>query len=380
MDASKHQVCSHCIMDTTDPSITFDHRGWCDYCRNYYESILPNWHPDEVGGRVLAETVAEIKRSQKDRDYDCLIGLSGGVDSSYVAHLAKSKLGLRPLLYHVDTGWNSDISVSNIQRLVDGLGLDLFTEVIDWEEMKDLQLAFFKAQVANVDLPQELGLFSSLYNFAARKGFKYVLTGANYSTECVREPNEWGAYYTTDMRFVRDVHRRYGQRPLRTFPTADIFTYKLYYRFVKGVRVVRPLNCVPYLKANATEELARLYGWRPYAQKHHESRFTRFVECYWLPKKFGYERRKAHLSSLVLTGQMTRDEALARVATPELDDQTMREEFEFVAKKLSMTPAELQALFDGPNKTYRDYKNKEHLINLGTTLMRTLGIERRVIR
>jgi N-acetyl sugar amidotransferase len=367
-------------MDTTDPSITFDERGWCDYCRNYHDNIVPGWHPDETGERVLSAIVAEIKKSRKNRDYDCLIGVSGGVDSSYVAHLAKSKLDLRPLLYHVDTGWNSDVSVSNIRSLVDGLGVDLFTEVIDWEEMKDLQLAFFKAQVANVDLPQELGLFSSLYNFAARKGFKYVLTGANYSTECVREPNEWGAYYTTDMRFVRDVHRRYGQRPLRTFPTADIFTYKLYYRLVKGVRVVRPLNYIPYVKSEAMNELARLYGWQPYAQKHHESRFTRFVECYWLPKKFGYERRRAHLSSLVLTGQMTREEALARVTTPELDEQTMREEFEFVAKKLSLTPEEFQALFDGQNRTYRDYRNKERLINLGTTVMRVLGIERRIIR
>jgi N-acetyl sugar amidotransferase len=367
-------------MDSTDPSITFDERGWCDYCRNYYQNILPNWYPNEVGEKKLRETVARIKESQKDEPYDCLIGLSGGVDSSYVAHIAATRLGLRPLLYHVDTGWNSDVSVSNIQKLVDGLGLDLFTEVIDWEEMKDLQLAFFKAQVANIDLPQELGLFSSLYNFAVRRGFKYVLTGANYSTECVREPNEWGAYYTTDMRFVRDVHKRFGQRPLKTFPTADIFTYKLKYRFLHGLRIVRPLNSIPYVKAEAIDELQRLYGWQPYAQKHHESRFTRFVECYWLPKKFGYERRKAHLSSLVLTGQMTRDEALQRVATPELDDRTMREEFEFVAKKLSLTPVELQALFDGENRTYRDYKNKERLITLGTTVARALGIEKRVVR
>ncbi|MGA2263183.1 MAG: N-acetyl sugar amidotransferase [Acidobacteriota bacterium] len=380
MDDSIHQVCSHCIMDTTDPSISFDHRGWCDYCRNYYENIAPHWHPDEASEKRLAEIVTKIKESQKSQEYDCLIGLSGGVDSSYVAHIAKTRLGLRPLLYHVDTGWNSDVSVSNIQKLVDGLGLDLFTEVIDWEEMKDLQLAFFRAQVANIDIPQELGLFSSLYNFAVRRKFKYVLTGANYSTECVREPHEWGAYYPTDMRFVRDVHRRYGRCPLETFPTADIFTYKLYYRFLKGVRIVRSLNYIPYLKSTAIDELTRLYGWRAYAQKHHESRFTRFVECYWLPKKFGYERRKAHLSSLVLTGQMTREEALARIATPELDDHTMREEFDFVAKKLSLTPSELQALFDGENKTYRDYKNKERLITFGATLMKALGVERRVIR
>lgn len=380
MNGRSHQVCSNCIMDTTDPSITFDEQGRCDYCRNYYDNIAPHWHPDEASEQRLADVVAEIKTSQRGRDYDCLIGLSGGVDSSYVAHIAKNKLGLRPLLYHVDTGWNSDVSVSNIQRLVEGLGLDLFTEVIDWEEMKDLQLAFFKAQVANIDIPQELGLFSSLYNFAVRRKFKYVLTGANYSTECVREPHEWGAYYPTDMRFVRDVHRRFGTRPLRTFPTADILTYKVYYRYLKGLKIIRPLNDIPYVKAAAAEELIRLYGWRPYAQKHHESRFTRFVECYWLPKKFGFERRKAHLSSLILTGQMTRAEALQRVASPELDEHTMKEEFDFVAKKLSLSPAELQSLFEGKNKTYRDYKNKERLITLGTTLMRALGVERRVIR
>ncbi len=380
MNCTKYQMCSNCIMDTTDPSITFDDRGWCDYCRNYFKNILPSWHPGEENQQKLMEIAAEIKNSNKGKEYDCLIGISGGIDSSYVAHIAKSKMGLNPLLYHVDTGWNSDVSTSNIQKLVDGLDLDLFTEVINWEEMKDLQRAFFMAQVANIDLPQEIGLFSSLYNFAAKKGFKYVLTGGNYSTECVREPNEWGAYYTTDTRFVRDVHKLYGQNPLKTFPMVDIFKYKIYYRLFKGVRVFRPLNYIRYLKSEAISELTRLYNWRAYAQKHHESRFTRFVECYWLPKKFGFERRKAHLSSLILTGQIGRDEALARIATPELDDHTMKEEFEFVAKKLSMTPNELQATFEGKNKTYRDYKNKEYLINLGTTFMRTMGLEKRIIR
>ena len=380
MNHSMNQICSNCIMDTSDPSITFDDRGWCDYCRNYYQNILPNWHTDERGAGELNQVVDRIRRERQNEEYDCLIGLSGGIDSSYVAHLAKVTLGLRPLLYHVDTGWNSDVSVSNIQKLVDGLGLDLFTEVIDWEEMKDLQLAFFRAQVANIDVPQELGLFSSLYKFAVKHKMNYVLTGGNYSTECVREPNEWGAYYPTDMRFVRDVHRRFGQRPLKTFPWVDILTYKLYYRYVKGLRIVRPLNCVPYIKAAAIHELTRLYGWQPYAQKHHESRFTRFVECYWLPKKFGFERRRAHLSSLVLTEQMTRDEALRRVATPELDDRTMRQDLEFVAKKLSLTVVELQELFEGPNLTYRNYKNKEALIKLGTLAMTALGLERRVVR
>ena len=380
MSQDHYQICSNCIMDTTDPNITFDERGWCDYCRNFYKNILPNWHPNQQGEKMLAPLIEKIKNDGKGRDHDCLIGISGGVDSSYVACIAKEEMGLNPLLYHVDTGWNSQVSVNNIQRIVDGLELNLYTDVIDWSEMKDLQITFFKAQVANIDIPQEVALFSSLYNFAAKNGYKYILTGANYSTECVREPNEWGAYYPTDMRFVKDIHHRFGQRPLKTFPTADIFKYKLFYRYFKGIKVIKPLNYVPYNKEKIIQELTNRFGWQKYAQKHHESRFTRFVECYWLPRKFGYERRKAHLSSLILTNQMTRNEALERISKPELDEQTMMQDFEFVAKKLDMNTSELQKLFEGENKTYRDYKNKMALITLGNKAMRMFGMERRLVR
>ena len=380
MSSREYQVCSNCIMDTTDPNITFDDNGICDYCRNYYTNILPNWHPDEKGEKLLSPVIDRIKREGRKRDHDCLIGISGGVDSSYLAYISKEKFGLRPLIYHVDAGWNSQISVNNIERLVDGLALDLHTEVINWEEMKDLQLAFFKAQVANVDTPQDLAFFSSMYNFADKYNFNYILTGANYSTECVREPHEWGAYYPTDMKFVKNIHRRFGQKKLDTFPTADIFKYKLYYGYIRGIKVVKPLNFVPYIKENAIQELIDRFGWQKYAQKHHESRFTRFVECYWLPRKFGVERRKAHLSSLVLTKQMTRTEALERVSRPEIDEQTMAQDFEYVAKKLDLTVSEFQRLFEGENKSYRDYRNNMHLITLGTNILRTLGVEKRVIR
>jgi N-acetyl sugar amidotransferase len=379
MNEKKYQICSNCIMDTTDPNITFDERGWCDYCRNYHKNILPNWHPDAQGEKILAPLIDKIKHDGKGRDHDCLIGISGGVDSSYVTYLAKDKFGLRPLLFHVDAGWNSQVSTNNIEKLVDGLNLDLHTKVIDWLEMKDLQLAFFKAQVPHVDTPQDHAFFASLYNFAAENGFKYILTGANYSTECVREPLEWH-YHASDLRQLRDIHRRFGQRTLKTFPLTDIFVYKLYYRFIKGLRIVKPLNHAPFIKEEAMQELINRFGWQKYAHKHYESRFTRFYEGYWLPKKFGYDKRRAHFSSVILTNQMTRDEALKHIAQPAYDEQEMAQDFEYVATKLDLTVPELKEIMKGQNKSYRDYKSNMPLISFATTVLRILGIQKAIIR
>ena len=372
-------ICANCIMDTSDSNITFDARGWCDYCNNYYQNIRPNWHPDEIGARELDKQVEEIKRAGKGRDYDCVIGLSGGVDSSYVTYLAKEKLGLRPLLLHVDAGWNSQQAVNNIEKLIDGLGLDLHTEVVDWLEMRDLQLAFFKAQVPHLDTPQDHAFFAGLYNFAAKHGVKYILTGANYSTECVREPLEWH-YHASDLRQLKDIHRRFGTRPLKTFPLADIFTYKLYYRYLKGVRVVKPLNYVPFIKEEAMQMLVDRFGWQRYAHKHYESRFTRFYEGYWLPTKFGYDKRRAHFSSLILTGQMTRAEALQKIAQPAYDEETIAHDFEYVATKLDIGVDALRALMRGPNRSYRDYRNSMPMINAGTQVLRLLGVQKAIIR
>jgi N-acetyl sugar amidotransferase len=379
MQARKYQVCSNCIMDTTDSNIVFDSRGWCDYCNNFHTNIFPNWHPDSRGEREIQKQVDQIKRDGESRDHDCLIGISGGIDSSYLTYIAKEKFGLRPLILHVDAGWNSQQAVHNIEMLVDGLGLDLHTEVVDWLEMQDLQLAFFKAQVPHLDVPQDHAFFASLYNFAAKHGFKYILTGANYSTECVREPLEW-AYHASDLRHLKDIHNRFGTRDLKSFPMADIFTYKLYYRFVKGVRVVKPLNCVPYIKEEAMELLVDRFGWQKYAHKHYESRFTRFFEGYWLPTKFGFDKRRPHFSSLILTKQMTRDEALERVSKPAHDESTIGQDFEYVATKLDVSVPELEALQHGPNKNYGDYKSAMPLINLGTQVLRAAGVQRMTIR
>lgn len=379
MQRRLYQICNNCIMDTSDSKIKFDHNGRCEYCNNYYSNILPNWHPNDKGLAELEKSIEQIKRDGRDRDHDCLIGMSGGVDSSYVTYLAKERFGLRPLIFHVDAGWNSQEAVNNIERLVDSLGLDLHTEVINWAEMRDLQLAFFKAQVPHIDTPQDHAFFASLYNFAAKHGFKYILTGANYSTECVREPLEWH-YHASDLTQLRDIHGRFGTMPLKTFPQADILKYKLYYRYVKGVRVVKPLNHVPYIKEQAMQELADRYGWQKYAHKHYESRFTRFYEGYWLPTKFGYDKRRAHFSSLILTGQMTREEALEKISKPAYDEQQAVADMEFVAKKLNVSVDELKGLLDGPNKSYNDYKSKMWLLNLGTQIYRLFGAQRAVMR
>lgn len=374
MNAIKLQVCSHCVMDTTDTRIAFDVKGVCDHCNTFYRKILPNWHTDERGQQALHALVAHIKRAGEGKDFDCIIGMSGGIDSSYLTYVAKEQLGLRPLVFHVDAGWNSQIAVNNIERLVDGLGLDLYTEVIDWEAIKDLQLAFFKSGVPHIDTPQDHAFFATMYKFADRYKVKYILTGANLSTECVRNPVEW-MYYQSDSTQLRDIHRQFGTRPLVNFPVTSILWHKVYLPYVKGIKVIRPLDFLPYIKQEAMDLLSDRFGWQPYPQKHFESRFTRFYESYWLPKRFGYDVRKVQYSSLILTGQMTRDEALERLKQPPYDEATIGHDIEFVAIKLGITVEELNSYMELPKKTYRDYRNQRWIYDLGARAMKSLGLE-----
>ena len=366
-------------MDTSDPNIRFDAAGRCDYCGNFDQTIAPNWRNGEQTDKLNA-LAERIRTDGQGKDFDCIIGLSGGLDSSYAAYVAKEKMGLRPLLFHVDAGWNTDQAVGNIEKLVDGLGLELFTEVINWEEMKDLQAAFLRAGIPDQDLPQDAAFFSGLYKFARQYKVKHIITGSNFSTECCREPEEWGGYLGIDTTLFKDIHRQFGQRPLDTFPLTDILVYKLYYQKLLGMTVHHPLNLVPYVKKDAEDELNRRFGWQRFQHKHHESRFTRFYEDYWLPRRFGFHKRRAHFSSLIMTGQMTREAALERLSRPEMDEHFLKQEFEYVAHKLDMSVDELQQIFESPKKTYRDYRNKRWLIGLGTTVLRTLGLEKRHFR
>lgn len=373
------QICTNCVMDTTDSKITFDDKGICDHCHGFWNDLKPYWHTDERGRKALEKTVAKIKADGKNRDFDCIMGMSGGADSSYMLHLAVKELGLRPLVFHVDGGWNSELAVNNIQVMIDKLGLDLYTEVINWEEMRDFQLAFFKAGVPHLDIPQDHAFIATLYNFADKYKIKYILNGGNFSTECVRNPMEW-LYYGTDMPQINDIIKRFGTVPMKSYPFSSILRHKVYLRYIRGIQVVKPLNYMPYIKEEAMQFLAKEYGWVPYPQKHFESRFTRFYEGYWLPKKFGYDTRKVQYSSLILTGQMTREEALEKLSKPAIDEETAKHDFEYVANKLRISVAELQSYMDQPNKTYKDYANSEQMFVMGAKVMKALGLERAIKR
>ena len=371
----EHKICSRCVMDTSDSAITFDAAGVCDHCRTYDTDIKPYWRTGDEGRADLDATVAKIRADGKRRDFDCIIGLSGGIDSSYLTYLASKKLGLRPLVFHVDAGWNSQIAVNNIERMVDKLGLDLHTEVINWRSMRDLQLAFFKSGVPHIDTPQDHSFFATMYKFAQQYDVKYILTGANFSTECIRNPLEW-MYYQSDSTQIRDIHRRFGTLPLDDFPLTSILWHKVYLPYVKRIKVVRPLNSFAYNKAVAAKLLQDEFDWQPYPQKHFESRFTRFYEGFWLPKRFGYDTRRVQYSSLILTGQMTRDEAVAQLQRPAYAELDVDEEMRFVAKKLEITVTELQSYLDAPRRTFRDYKSQRTIYTAGARVMSALGMER----
>lgn len=379
ISARPYQICTNCVMDTSDSKITFDSSGVCDHCNGFHDRIKPNWRTDDVGRAQLDRVVRRMKTEGEGRDYDCIIGMSGGVDSSYLTHLAVTELGLRPLVFHVDAGWNSDTAVHNIERIVDKLNLDLFTEVIDWDEMRDLQLAFFKAAVPHIDTPQDHAFFATMYNYAMKNGVKYILTGANFSTECVKNPLEWH-YHASDLLQLRDIHRRFGTRKLKTFPQSNILKHKIYYGLLKGLKVVKPLNFMPFIKDEAKRLLQNEYGWQPYPQKHFESRFTKFYEAYWAPTKFGYDKRRVQFSSLILTGQMSREQALDELKTLPYDPEMIEGEIDFVARKLGITVEELNSLHDLPNKSYRDYRSQQYLFDLGTWALSAIGVERRTMR
>ncbi len=370
-----NRVCQNCVMDTTDANIIFDENGICDHCITFKNQIEPFWQTDYRGYKQLQELVCKIKKEGKGKDCDCMMGMSGGIDSSFLLYKMVTEFGLRPLVFHVDAGWNSQIAVNNIERLVDGLGLDLYTEVINWEEMKDLQLAFFKSGVPHIDVPQDHAFFATMYKFASKYKIKTILTGGNYSTECVRNPLEW-MYYQSDSIQLKDIYKKHGTGKLLDYPVTNILWHKIWLPYFKGIKLYRPLDFIPYDKDEAMQTLVDKFGYQKYPQKHFESRFTRFYEGFWLPERFNYDTRKVQYSSLILTGQITREEALDKLKTPVYTEDQIKEDFEFVSNKLGIKTEELWGYFNAPKMTFKHYKSQQSIYNIGASILKYFGIEK----
>jgi N-acetyl sugar amidotransferase len=349
---NKYQMCSRCIMDTKDdPDIVFDLKGVCNHCVTYDRVAKERLSWGEQRASKLASLLEEVKASGRDNDYDCVVGASGGVDSTYVALLAKG-FGLRALVVHCDNGWNSELAVKNIENIVKKLDFDLFTYVINWEEFKDLQMSYLKASVVDIEALTDHAITASLFQVAARHRIKYILSGDNMVTEGVL-PARW-VHNKNDLINIKAIHRQFGRLPLKTFPTLGL-TKKLYYQKVRSIRFVPILNYVDFVKEDAKSIITEELGWRDYGGKHYESIFTRFYQSYILPVKFHIDKRKSHLSTLICSGQMTREQALERIQEDPIDADTLYADKEYIIKKFGLTAASFDDLMLLPVKQHTEY-------------------------
>jgi N-acetyl sugar amidotransferase len=346
-------------MSTTDPAITFDAEGRCNHCTDYFERLADLTYNAATSERELATIVDRIRARGHRKEYDCVIGISGGTDSCYAVYVAKS-LGLRPLAVHMDNGWDSDTAARNIKNVTRRLGVDYQSVVLDWEEFRDLQLAFVRASVPEIETPTDIAIPAALHRIAAENGVRFILMGGNYVTEGIL-PRAWH-YNARDVRFLRAVHRQFGSGKLSTFPTFG-FVKEIYYKFFKGIRLVYVLNFVPYSKRDAIAQLQGL-GWEYYGGKHYESTITGFVQSYLLPVKFQIDYRRATLSSQICAGEITRDEALNILQTPPFDAGRVWEEKVYVAKKFGISVEEMDAILGAPPRTHHEYPNNERFLEL----------------
>lgn len=356
--AASYQRCNVTVMDTTDPEITFDELGVSSYIARFEQVYAPTVRSAQAGARrvELDDLVERIKIDGSGKQYDVVIGVSGGVDSTYVA-LQAVQLGLRPLCVHFDSGWNSELAVDNIHNLVTTLGLDLYTHVVDWREMRDLQLAYLRSGIANADTPTDHAFAYVAYSQALKYGVKHILSGSNYVSESIL-PDSW-EYTSDDAKLLRAIHKRFGSVRLKSYPVMTSFRRTLWYPYARKIATHPILNYLPYHYSKAKEGIARQVGWRDYGGKHYESVFTRWFQGYYLPSRFGYDKRVAHYSSLILAKEMTRKEALALLESSNYPEQLRLQDHEFIAKKLGISVAELDSIVSSPSKRYTDYPNSE---------------------
>lgn len=355
---SKVIVCSRCVMDSTATEIEFDQNGVCNFCRHYDEVLVNDLFADKNGQEKLDKLISRIKRKGKNRDYDCLIGLSGGVDSSYVAYLVKKKYGLRALAVHLDNGWNTELSVANVEQLVKRLDIDLQTYVLDWKEFRDIQISFLKSSISNIEIPTDHAIWALLIKTAAKMKIPYIIAGNNVVTESIM-PESW-LYGSKDSKLIKSIHNKFGKVKMKSFPSLTTFNYVDYLIF-RGIRWIPILNYIPYVKADAKQFLTDELGWRDYGGKHYESIFTRFFHAYYLPVKFGYDLRKSYLSALICSGQISRKEAMDEIHKPPAPPEMLRNDLEYVLKKLRLSQEEFEIILQSQNKTYKDYPNNDKL-------------------
>jgi N-acetyl sugar amidotransferase len=346
-----YQICTRCIMDTTDPKITFDANGLCTHCRRYTLSIAAMEKNDTYSTANRDRIIGEIREAGRDRDYDVLLGLSGGVDSSYLAYLAH-QLGFRAVCVHLDNGWNSELAVKNIENIVRRYHFTLHTHVINWEEFRDLQLSCIKASVVDVEMLTDQAIGAVMFEQAARHDIKNILIGLNWASEAIM-PYSW-KYYKNDLLNILDIHRRFGTHKIETFPMLD--PYRMWeYKEIKGIRMTDLLNYYPYNPRTAPEVLQKEQGWRPYGRKHCESIFTQFYQEYYLPRKFNIDKRRPHLANLVCSGIMTRDQALAEFEQIHISESEAEALKDYVCKKLRLTQDEFSEIMAAPRREHTEF-------------------------
>jgi N-acetyl sugar amidotransferase len=356
-----YRICTKCIMDTSDPDISFDSLGVCNHCQSYDENLPKRVHRGADAEIMLHKLVNSIKKSGQKREYDCLIGVSGGVDSTYVAMLVKD-LGLRPLAVHFDNGWNSELAVDNIKKTLDVLGIDLVTYVVDWEEFRSLQIAFLKASTPDGEIPTDHAITALLFMKASEHGIKYIISGMNYATEAISIPL-W-AYGHMDWKYIKAVNKMFGDRKLISYPHLNFYQLA-WWSLVKRIHVVSILNFVDYRKEDAMAMLVNRLGWKYYGGKHYESIYTRFYQGYILPTKFNIDKRIAHLSNLVLSGQMKRFEAISELDKNEyIESGLFLEDKAYVSKKLGIGDVGLAEVIALDKKTFRSYPNSYGFVRI----------------
>jgi len=351
-DPAKIIRCKRCVMDTTDPDIIFDENGICNHCKEA-EKQLNNVLRKKEDFNV-AEFVSKMKKNGRDKEYDCIVGLSGGVDSCYVIHLMKT-MDVRPLAVHIDNGWNTELAVQNIKNLLERLDVDLYTYVLNWEEFRDLQLAFLKASTPDSEIPTDHMIRPILSMVADYYRVKYVIFGINSATESIL-PKSW-SYGHNDWKYIKGIHDRFGTVPLKTFV---YHTRMMSYFFREKQKWFYLLDYIDYSKDEAKKLLMEKYAWRDYGGKHYESFYTRFYQSYILPTKFGFDKRKMHLSNLIVSGQMSRAEAIQILNEPLYDDEQIKRDIEYFCEKMDIQKGEFQRIMALPIKTFNDYPSYEN--------------------